>query len=220
MSNHRNKWLALAAGAFLLAALPLAAQEPAEESGDTGGEQGFTFTVDPVVFGTMESDVDTDSSKWQEYRDLSSGFVLPRLNVEGRGAEDRWLDFRAKNVRRDDARYFFGYGVTDRYRLTIDYNKIPHRFGNNGHLLWTQTAPGVFEIADPVQAALQGALEKQFATNNGRDHLPVPQQPARSLPGHRPGDRPGAAAQPHPGEPAVRRTDRVFVGPRVQAREP
>jgi MtrB/PioB family decaheme-associated outer membrane protein len=113
----------------------------------------------------MESDVDTESSKWEEYRDLSSGFVLPLLNIEGRGADDRWLDFRARNVRRDDARYTFGYGVTDRYSLTVDYNKIPHRFGNDGHFLWTRTAPGRYEIADPVQAALQGALETQFAAN-------------------------------------------------------
>lgn len=157
MSKTRNKWLALAAGAFLLAALPLAAQE--EE------EQGFTFTVDPIAFGFMEMDVDTDSSKWQEYRDLSSGFTIPILNIEGRGAEDRFLDFRAENVRYDDARYTFGYGVLDRYSLTVDYNKIPHRFGNNARLLWTQTSPGVYQIADPTQAALQAALERQFALN-------------------------------------------------------
>ncbi|MFP5287884.1 MAG: hypothetical protein ACLGI9_19255, partial [Thermoanaerobaculia bacterium] len=132
MSNLRNKWLALA-GAFLLAALPVAAQEAQEtpvpqepeEAQETAeaepaAEQGFTFTADPVSFGILESDVDTDSSKWQEYRDLSSGFVIPLLNVEGRGGGDRWLDFRAANVRRDDARYTFGYGVTDRYSLTLE----------------------------------------------------------------------------------------------------
>ena len=62
MSKIRNQWLALAAliaGIFLLAALPLAAQEeetapemamaePAETE-----EQGFTFTVDPIAIGVM-----------------------------------------------------------------------------------------------------------------------------------------------------------------------
>lgn len=171
MSKIRNKWLALAAlvaGIFLLAALPLAAQEeaaPDAEPAETTEEQAFTFTVDPIAFGLMESDVDTDSSKWQEYRDLSSGFMIPILNIEGRGGDDRFLDFRAENVRYDDARYTFAYGVTDRYSLTVDYNKIPHRFGNNAKMLWTQTRPGVYEIANPVQAALQGALERQFALN-------------------------------------------------------
>lgn len=175
MSKIRNKWLALAAGAFLLAALPLAAQEeqtatteePAAETAEMteAADQGFTFTIDPIAFGLLESDVDTDSSKWEEYRDLGSGFFIPILNIEGRGGDDRFLDFRAENVRYDDARYTFAYGVTDRYSLTVDYNKIPHRFGNNAKVLWTQTRPGVYEIANPVQAALQGALERQFALN-------------------------------------------------------
>ncbi len=79
MSKLRNKWLALTAGAFLLATLPVAAQEAQEtplhqepeEAQETAEAepaegQGFTFTVDPVSFGILESDVDTDSSKWQE----------------------------------------------------------------------------------------------------------------------------------------------------------
>jgi MtrB/PioB family decaheme-associated outer membrane protein len=178
MSNNlkTGKWLALtalaalAAGILLLAALPVAAQEPAEPAEDTASpaseSQGFTFTLDPIVFGIFESTVDTDSAKWQEYRDMTSGFVIPRLNIEGRDPnDDRFLDFRAANVRRDDARYTFGYGVIDRWGLTVDYNKIPHRFGNNGHMLWTQTSPGVYQIADAAQLAIQTALEKQFAAN-------------------------------------------------------
>jgi MtrB/PioB family decaheme-associated outer membrane protein len=168
MSTNRKigKWLALTAlvaGTLLLAALPAAAQEPAAEN--TGEPQGFTFTVDPIVFGIFESTVDTGSAKWEEYRDMSSGFVIPHLNIEGRGADDRYLDFRATNTSRDDARYNFGYGVLDRWSLAVDYNKIPHHFGNDGRMLWTQTAPGVYQIADPVQLAIQTALEKQFAAN-------------------------------------------------------
>ena len=122
MSKIRNKWLALAAlaaGTFLLAALPLAAQEETatgteaaeptaeqtQEQSTPAEDKGFTFTVDPISFGVLESDVNSESSKWEEYRDLGSGFLIPILAVEGRGADDRFLDFRAENVRRDDARY-------------------------------------------------------------------------------------------------------------------
>lgn len=179
MSKIRNPWLglaAIAAGAFLLAALPLAAQEEtppdaateepaAEEPAAETAAEGFTFTIDPISFGFMEMDVDSDSSKWQEYRDLSSGFTIPFLNIEGRAGDDRFLDFQAENVRYDDARYTFAYGVTDRYSLTVDYNKIPHRFGNDAKLLWSHNRPGIYEIADPSQAALQTILERQFAIN-------------------------------------------------------
>lgn len=169
MNNRKiGKWLALSAlvaGVLLLATLPVAAQEPAEDTAGSSEPQGFTFSIDPIVFGIFESTVDTDSAKWEEYRDMSSGFVIPLLNIEGRGGDDRYMDFHAVNVNRQDARYNFGYGVLDRWGLTVDYNKIPHRFGNNGRTLYTQTSPGVYQIADPVQLALQTALEKQFAAN-------------------------------------------------------
>ncbi len=96
---------------------------------------------------------------------MSGGFVIPRLHLIGQGEGDRELDFNAVNVRRDDARYTLAYGIPGRYGFLLDYNKIPHHFGNDGHMLWTRTGPGRLEIADPVQAALQGAIAGQFATS-------------------------------------------------------
>ena len=134
--------------------------EPAKEPA-----KGFTFRVDPLVLGVLHSHVDTNSSKWQEYRDVSSGFVIPKLRLLGEGPGDRELDLNAENVRREDARYTLTYGIPGRYEFLLDYNKIPHHFGNDGHMLWTRTGPGRLEIADPVQAALQGAITTQFAAN-------------------------------------------------------
>ncbi len=125
--------------------------------------QGFTFRVDPLVLQVLETDVDTESSKFEEYRDLDSGF-RPSLHLFGEGG-DRTLDIRADAIGRDDARYTLDYGVSGRYGLLFDFNKIPHRFGNNGHMLWTRTGAGRLEIADPVQAAIEGAVAQQFATN-------------------------------------------------------
>lgn len=127
--------------------------------------KGFTFRVDPLVLGVVRAHVDTNSAKWEEYRDMSNGFVIPNLHLIGEGSNDRELDFNAVNVRRDDARYTLFYGAPGRYELTLDYNKIPHHFGNDGHMLYTRTGPGRLEIADPIQAALQGAIAGQFATN-------------------------------------------------------
>lgn len=174
-----RKLFLLAAGLILLAGSGAAvAQEQGQEEQTTQEEQmaqeeqatqseeastGFTFRADPIVLGLWEADVDTDSSKWEEYRDVSSGFV-PSLNLEGEDG-DRFLTFRGQNMRRDDARYNFSYGILNRYSIEVDYNKIPHRFGNNGHMLWTRTGPGRLEIADPVQAGLQNTLVNQFAVN-------------------------------------------------------
>src|SRR3954451_12497851 len=138
---------------------------PAATEAKAEPAKGLTFHVDPLVLGVIRTHVDTNPSKWEEYRDMSNGFVIPYLHLIGEGSGDRELDFNAKNVRREDARYTLFYGVPGSYELTLDYNKIPHRFGNDGHMLWTRTGPGRLEIADPIQAALQGAITGQFAAN-------------------------------------------------------
>ncbi|HEX6899574.1 MAG TPA: MtrB/PioB family outer membrane beta-barrel protein [Thermoanaerobaculia bacterium] len=172
IQHLRRKLFPLAAGLILLAGSGAAvAQEQGQEDQTTTQEEQtstdtrkeFTFRVDPVVLGIWEADVDTDSAKWEEYRDVSSGFV-PFLNIEGE-AGDRFMNFRGEHIRRDDARYNFSYGILDRYSIVVDYNKIPHRFGNNGHMLWTRTGPGRLEITDPIQAANQTTLVNQFAVN-------------------------------------------------------
>ncbi len=154
----KSQAAAVLAGFFCLAAAaPAAAQDAAA--------QGFTFRVDPLVFAVLETDVDTDSAKFEEYRDLGSGF-LASLDVEGESADhNRTFDFAAARIGREDARYTLAYGLSGRYELRLDYNKIPHRFGNGGRMLWSRTGPGVYEIADPVQAAIQGAVQQQFTAN-------------------------------------------------------
>jgi MtrB/PioB family decaheme-associated outer membrane protein len=170
-SRNRGNLSALAAGLLLLAGLaPGAAQEtqPAQEQSPA---QAFSFRVDRLVIGAIDTDVDTESSKFQEYRDLSSGFVLD-FHLTGEGSGDRTFDLQADKVRRDDARYTLNYGVPGRYNVLFDYNKIPHRFGNDGHMLFTRTSAGVYQIADPVQAALQSALTNQFNTNRAGINFP------------------------------------------------
>src|SRR4029079_13902238 len=61
-------------------------------------------------------------------------------------------------ARRDAARYSLEYGKPAAYTLFVDYNKIIHRFGNDGHMLYTYTGGGRYEIADPIQKRLQTAL--------------------------------------------------------------
>lgn len=146
----------VAAGSFVLAAPGVAHQT------DT-----FHFHIDPIVFEVLEVDVDTESSKFNEYRDIRSGFNLPRLRLFGESPNggDRTLAIRADQVRRDDARYTLEYWVAGSWGLTLDYNKIPHRFGNDGVFLWTRTGPGLLELPDPTQGFLQSAITAQRAAS-------------------------------------------------------
>ncbi len=160
MRKEQSKLLILAALVGLVVAGPALQAEDATQSSD-----GFRLWADPVVLGVLETDVDTDSARFQEYRNLGSGF-RGALHLAGESEDgDRTFDFRAVNLSRDDARYTLEYGVAARWNVLLDYNKIPHRFGNNAKLLWSRTGPGVYEIADPVQAQIQGVLDRQAATN-------------------------------------------------------
>jgi MtrB/PioB family decaheme-associated outer membrane protein len=132
-------------------------------AGPAAADEAFKITVDSVDLGILDKDADTRSAKFQEYRDLSSGFDLTNLRIHGEeDGGNRHLFVRADKVGRDDARYGLDYGVSGRYAFSVDYNKIPHRFGNDGTILWNRTGPGTWEIADPVQAQLQGAVIDQF----------------------------------------------------------
>ncbi len=135
---------------------------------DSGGSgQGpFSFHLDPVVLEYLSLDQDTNSSKFQEYRDLDSGFRIPLLKAWGESADgNRTIDFTAQNVWRDDARLGLDYAVAGKYGVSFSYDKIPHRFGNDATSLWTRTAAGRFEIDDSIQRANQTALAAQFAAN-------------------------------------------------------
>lgn len=151
MYRPRNSHdLSLTVVAGLALALALVAVAPASADGS------FTFRLDPMILEGSYLEQDTDSSRSQEYRDLSDGFRLTSMALAG-FTEDfrRQLRFEVVNGGKADAFYGLSYDVAGSWRMQLSYDATPHRFGDNGRLLWTETRPGVFELADPVQQALE-----------------------------------------------------------------
>ncbi len=158
-SNLRTLLTALS---LALLALPVAA-----------GTDGFRLWADPIEIEVLETDVDTDSAKFSEYRDLASG-LRTSLAIYGESADgNRTLKLVGKNVDRNDGRVLFDYGLSAKYRLQVDYNRIQHRFGNNAVFLWDVAAPGVYDIPDAVQRSFEQAIRDRaanvspFAVNAG-----------------------------------------------------
>ena len=127
-------------------------------------EPEFEISLDPLVLEGLWLDQDTTSSKFQEYRDLSDGFRV-RLGLQGLSDDfGRLLEVRIINGGKDDAFYGLEYDVAGRWSLELSYDNIPHRFGNDGKVLFTRNASqNAWEIQDPIQAALQAANEAQVA---------------------------------------------------------
>jgi MtrB/PioB family decaheme-associated outer membrane protein len=124
-------------------------------------DEGFRLWAEPISLWVIDTHQDTNSSKFQEYLDLSPG-LWAGLRIGGESADgDRAFALDMSAIGRDHARYTLDYSLSGKYALTVDYNKIRHLFGNDATLLWNQTAPDRFEIADPMQEFLLDAILAQ-----------------------------------------------------------
>lgn len=146
--------------AFLLiasvAGLAGAAEPPAEPAATSSG----TFVHREIEFGLLGPESDTNSSRFLEYRDLPSGFVLPTLRFAGNGPF--WYDVIAEDVLQEDARYWARLEPGP-IGLVFEYGKIPHRFGNDARTLLERAGSGAYVISNTLQSTFQSAIEAQRA---------------------------------------------------------
>ena len=69
--------------------------------------------------------------------------------------DDRRLNIRARNVGLNNAIYGFDYGMIDKYRVFVDYRKIPHLFSKDGETIFNENPQGVWALPDSIQGAIQ-----------------------------------------------------------------
>jgi hypothetical protein len=128
------------------------------------GEGEFNLNLKSLIVGGRYVDLDSNSAKFNEYRDIGNGAAVPTLKIEGKNADlARWMMIELYNVGQRDARYAMFYDVSGKYSFALDYNKIPHRYMNDATLLLEEVSPGNFLVADPVQKSLQGLIDAQYA---------------------------------------------------------
>lgn len=137
-------------------------------------EPTFSLSLDPVILEGLSNSTDGDDAKFEEYRDLGSGFRIPYLHLLGESKDgNRTLDFSIVNGGRDDARYTLEYGLAGSWSMLLDYNMIQHRFGDDAHTLYTRTHPGVYEISDTAQRAVEAAIAAQGSAATGSILAPL-----------------------------------------------
>ena len=142
--------------ASALTALAIGAPLPADDD--------FHLWADPIELEILSTSQNGNSAKFQEYRDLGSGFRIPRLRLRGEyDGGDRWFAFRGDNVDRRDARYFLEYVHSGSYEVTFDYNRIPHRFGNDATFIYGSPSDGLFEVPAVVGSQLMRVVRHECA---------------------------------------------------------
>lgn len=159
----RTIWLTLALGiAVSAAAEETPAPQPPASPAPAASEMGPAFSLRRIDFGVEGVESDTNSSRLREYRAVPTGIFLPFVRFAG---DQRFrYDVAAENVLQTDARYR-ALLEPGSVAIRAEFVKIPHRFGNRAHTLLEDTGPGVLSISPTLRQTLQGALERQFATN-------------------------------------------------------
>ncbi|HET9314764.1 MAG TPA: MtrB/PioB family outer membrane beta-barrel protein, partial [Vicinamibacteria bacterium] len=132
-----------------MASLALA-QEPAPTPAPDNFEEG-EFSL-----GVGQTDNDTLSSKFEEYRDLPNGLFAPSFRFRGEHDGFYW-NFVGRDIQERDQRYWLDLRKGAIW-IVGDYNQIPHNFGNDGHTLLTSTSEGVWQTTDALQRNFQTAI--------------------------------------------------------------
>jgi MtrB/PioB family decaheme-associated outer membrane protein len=127
------------------------------------------FLIRHLDFGVQGVETDTNSSRFQEYRSLPNGIILPYLRFAGN--KKFWYDIVGVNVLQSDAQYRVDVRPWN-LDIKASYIKIPHRFGNDGHTLLEEHGTGNWIMSDTLQQTFQNAIQTQFNTNKNNIAYP------------------------------------------------
>ncbi|MBI5556103.1 MAG: MtrB/PioB family outer membrane beta-barrel protein [Deltaproteobacteria bacterium] len=128
--------------ASLLLLAPMVAQAEEEVKIQGSGE---------VTVGARQIDVDPDSSKFNEYRDIDDGFHLYDLWLDLLDPRNGYfLDFQGHNLLRDDQTIRFGVGNYGSWSIIIDRNEIPHNLSNKAMTPYIDQGDGLFTLPSTV----------------------------------------------------------------------
>jgi hypothetical protein len=140
---------------LLAAGTPLYAQT----AGAVTPENWFTGKASLLLLGRD----DVDSAKFQEYRIVPKGVSMPVFDLMG---SHNGIDFAlvGQNVSQQDQRYQ-GWANLSWLGVSFDYNSIVHNMGFDGRTLFTQNAPGVWNMSAYLRKYLGDAVDAVPSTS-------------------------------------------------------
>jgi len=116
-----------------------------------------------IDFGAQRLTIDTESSKFDEYRDVPDGALLSFFGLSSVADQGRYV-ITGEDAGQRDVRYTIEAERGD-FGINVVYDQIPHRFGNDARTLLQQTSRGRFEISDTLQRSFQTSIEQQRAVS-------------------------------------------------------
>ena len=136
------------------------------ESEALGSKSIVSGEVDVAI---RQTNVSGAREKFEENRDVRSGFVVNDLRLKADGvATPFFLDLKVRNPLQDNEFYQVNGGVHGNYKFGFVRDNIPHNF-SSGRFLESDAGSGRYLISDAVQNQLQSAevLRNQRLTGAG-----------------------------------------------------
>ncbi len=142
----------LVLSAALLVVLPALAAAPSYIYAPTDFVPAFREGW--VDFGVRGSDVTGDAARFQRFRDLSDGPFVEAFRFNR--ATDSWLfKAAADHLGRDDQRYRVDFTQFGLVEASFSWDQIPLFISEDTQTLYSSTTPGVIQIDDGIQQAIQ-----------------------------------------------------------------
>ena len=129
---------------FSVVALPVLAQD-GKPSQVTGG----------VTVGAQTGSGIDASSKLQQYETVPRGVTLFDVDFGWKNDARYFITFEGNKLGLDDQFAQFDAGKKGAWSITGSLNQNPRWFSNTAETLYTQSAPGVFKLADGMRTSLQ-----------------------------------------------------------------
>jgi MtrB/PioB family decaheme-associated outer membrane protein len=160
---------------------PPAAAGAATAQPDASADAARTPAYDlSVAGGGRWKDVSGSREKFEEYGEVGEGFLLDHLVLRSqRPASGYYMELGIQDPRQDDERYHLTVGRHGAYRVSLQYDSIPHQFAT-GTFLFRGLGTGRLLIADVAQEQL--AANETAAAARG-PLPPAPTDPTIPSPG-------------------------------------
>ena len=153
MTHHRTGVLGIVNGlgwVIVLGLLALAAPPARAEE-----EKKSELTGDALVGLTAQDPDIINSAKFQEFRDVPSGFTADRLFLNWSPREGFFVDLRAIDVSQRDQHGSLTFAEQDRFKGSISWADNPRLWTDHAKQLYDRQSGDVFTLDNTLQAAIQ-----------------------------------------------------------------
>lgn len=118
------------------------------------------FADDPspngeITAGGQTTTGNTDSSKFQEFRDIPKGLVLFNARYDWDNAGLYYFHFDGLNFGYKDQEAHITWGKKSLWKIAVDFSENPRWFSNTAKTLYNEPYRGYLSLPDAMQTALQ-----------------------------------------------------------------